>query len=678
MISSFLYKFNWLQKKGLSMGKKSKSLRHKVENKGNSRKKMENIFEDEDINLKKGIIADEFKDNKFSKGIIAGEFKNNKSSKGIIAGEFKDNKSSKGIIADEFKGNKFSKGIIIGKFIGNERGFGFVEIVGMKEDIFIPAKDINGAMNGDFVEIRITEEKTEGRRAEGRVIEILQRNVRTVVGVYMRSKDFGFVVADDKKLSSDIYIAKKYRGKAKNQDKVVVEITKYPSNGKKAEGRVIEVLGKADDTNVDLLAILRAYGYKKEFSKDVQREAIDMPQKIDVDKERVDLRDKEIFTIDGADTKDIDDAVSLEKIGNKYLLGVHIADVSHYVKEGSALDKEAAKRGTSVYLIDTVIPMLPTELSNGICSLNPNEDRNTLSIQIWLDEDANILKSKIFKSIICSKKKMTYDDVYSVIEENEVPSGYEDFVGTLKLMKELALKLINKRHIKGAIDFDLPESKIILDENDKVISISPYKITIANRLIEQFMVLANECVAETFSKKHVPFIYRMHERPDEDKIQRFQVFLNNLNEGKIFSEEIQPKEIQSIVEKFKDKPEEKVVSMMALRTMQLAKYSSENKGHFGLALENYCHFTSPIRRYPDLFIHRVISKCLEHEFTDKERKKLLKLANKYSEQSSDMEQKAEEAERDLEDVKKCEYMEEHIGEEFERNCFWSYVIWSFC
>ncbi|MBO5142209.1 MAG: ribonuclease R [Clostridia bacterium] len=572
-----------------------------------------------------------------------------------------------------------NKDLLIGKFVGNERGFGFVEIEGRDEDIFIPASCVKSAMNGDIVAVRITEDKdanniddnennksTSKRRAEGTITEILQRNVKTVVGVYTKSKNFGFVVADDKKLSSDIYIPKNFRGKAKTNDKVVVEIIRYPESDRKAEGRIIEILGNADDTNVDLLAVMRAYGYKKEFPKDVQKEANMMPQVVLNANGRIDLRDEQIFTIDGADTKDIDDAISLKKAGNnKYLLGVHIADVSNYVREGTPLDKEAVKRGTSVYLIDAVIPMLPKELSNGICSLNPDEDRNALSIDILLDNDANILNSKIYKSVIRSKKKMTYDNVYKVIEQNETPEGYEPFVDTLMLMKELALKLIDKRHNEGAIDFDVPETKIILDENDKVVDIKPFETTLANRIIEQFMVLANECVAKTFSEKQLPFIYRVHEQPDVDKLQRFKTFLNNLNYTDNFSEEIKPKEIQKVVEESKGKIEEKVVSMMALRAMQLAKYNNENLGHFGLALKNYCHFTSPIRRYPDLFIHRVISEYLAGNLDEKQKKKFAKLAIKYSESSSDMEQKAEEAERDLEDIKKCEYMEEHIGEEFE-------------
>ena len=565
--------------------------------------------------------------------------------------------------------SKNYKDLLIGKFIGNERGFGFVEIEDRDEDIFIPASCVKSAMNGDIVAVRITENKIDGRRAEGTITEILQRNVKTVVGVYQKSKNFGFVVADDKKLSADIYIPKNFRGKAKTNDKVVVEIIRYPETDRKAEGKIIEILGNANDTNVDLLAILRAYGYKKEFPKDVQKEANMMPQVVLNANGRVDLRDEEIFTIDGADTKDIDDAISLKKAGNnKYLLGVHIADVSNYVREGTPLDKEAVKRGTSVYLIDTVIPMLPKELSNGICSLNPDEDRNALSIDILLDDDANILNSKLYKSVIRSKKKMTYDDVYQIVfsdgKEN-IPEGYEPFVKTLLLMKELALKLIDKRHNEGAIDFDVPETKIILDENDKVVEIKPYETTIANRIIEQFMVLANECVAKTFSEKQLPFIYRIHEQPDSEKLQRFKTFLNNLNYTDNFSEEIKPKEIQKIVEDSKGKTEEKVVSMMALRAMQLAKYSNENLGHFGLALKNYCHFTSPIRRYPDLFIHRVISEYLAGNLDEKQKKKFAKLAIKYSESSSDMEQKSEEAERDLEDIKKCEYMEEHVGEEFD-------------
>lgn len=555
--------------------------------------------------------------------------------------------------------------LIIGTFISNERGFGFVELDGDEKDVFIPAEYVKSAMNGDTVSVRLIKHAEEGRRAEGKIIDVLKRNVKMIVGTYKKSKNFGFVMPDDRKFLEDVYIPKNLRNKAKSNDRVVVQLTKYPDGKKKAEGRVIEILGKTDDTNVDLLSVLRTYDYKMKFPKEVQKEASAIPQLIHSVEGRVDLREKEIFTIDGDDTKDIDDAVSLEEVGENYLLGVHIADVSTYVREGTPLDKEASKRGTSVYLIDTVIPMLPRELSNGICSLNPNEDRYALSIDILLDKNGNILEKKIYKSVIRSNIQMTYNNVYKILENDEIPAGYEKYVETLKCMKELALILINKRRDKGAIDFDLPEPKILLDEDDKVVSISEREITIANRIIEQFMVLANECIAEFFCEKKVPFIYRVHEVPDEDKIQRLKVFLNNMNYTEIFPDEVGPKDIQTIIDKFKGKEEEKVVSTMVLRTMRLAKYSNENLGHFGLALENYCHFTSPIRRYPDLFIHRVISEYLSNNLNDKKKTKFARLAVKYADMSSDAERNAEEAERDLEKIKMCEYMEERIGEEFE-------------
>lgn len=553
----------------------------------------------------------------------------------------------------------------IGTFVGNEHGYGFVEFEGEKEDLFIPPTKTKSAMNGDLVSVYVVNEKEGTHRAEGEIQEVLERRVKTLVGVYTKQREYGFVEADDKKIFSDIYIPSGESKKAKTNDKVVVAITRYPSREKKAEGKIIEVLGNAEDTRVDLLAVLRTYGYSQTFPRTVQKEAAIMPQVVRDCEGRVDLREKEIFTIDGADTKDIDDAVSLERVGKKYRLGVHIADVSHYVQEGSALDREAAKRGTSVYLIDAVIPMLPKELSNGICSLNPKEDRFALSITIDLDENANVLQSHVYKSVICSKKKMTYDDVYKVMETDTIPGGYEPFVKTLREMKELAIKLVARRHEKGAIDFDLPEAHIVLDEKDRVLSIEPYPITIANRVIEQFMVLANECIAKTFSEKKLPFLYRVHEKPDAEKLQRLEATLNHLNLPTIFSKEVQAKEMQKVMEKVQGRPEEKVVSMMALRTMKLARYEPENLGHFGLALENYCHFTSPIRRYPDLFIHRVISGYLAKELDEKRKKKLTTLAIRYAQTSSDMEQKAEEAERELEEIKKCEYMAEQIGEEFD-------------
>ena len=559
--------------------------------------------------------------------------------------------------------------LIEGTFIGNERGFGFVEVDGRKDDIFIPPNSTASAMHGDIVSVKIVSEGFDDKRAEGRVIEVLKRNTKILIGTYQKSNKFGFVVPDDRKMFVDVYIPKKHAGKTKNNDKVIVEITRYPTYTGNPEGKIIENLGGLNDSSVDLISVLRTYDYKKEFPKAVQKEANQIPQVVLNADGRKDLRDKEIFTIDGADTKDIDDAISIEKVGDNYLLGVHIADVSHYVREGTALDKEAAKRGTSVYLLDSVIPMLPKELSNGICSLNEGEDRNTLSINILLDKDANILESKLYKAVINSKKKMTYDNVYKVIELNEVPEGYEPYVSTLKLMKELALKLIDKRNKEGAIDFSIPEAKIVLDENDKAIDVIPRRITLANRLIEQFMVLANECVAKTFSEKKIPIIYRVHEMPEADRLERFKTFLHNLNYTNEIPEDIRPKDIQNILEMSKGQADEKVVSLMALRTMQLAVYSNQNLGHFGLALKNYCHFTSPIRRYPDLFTHRVISEYLlaeqsSSQGTIKNAKlsKYTRLAIHYAETSSETEQRSEEAEQEINDIKKCEYMKEHVGE----------------
>lgn len=552
----------------------------------------------------------------------------------------------------------------IGTFVGHEKGFGFVEIENAKDDVFIAPEYVKTAMNGDIVSFRIITETRDGKRAEGKIVDVLKRNVKVVVGTYQKSKNFGFVVVDDSKIE-DVYIPKNMRGKAKNNDKVVVQIVKYPENNKSAEGKIIEILGKADDTNVDLISVLRSYDLSSTFPKNVKNEVKNIPQVIHGVGNRVDLRDREIFTIDGADTKDIDDAVSLSIKGNNYLLGVHIADVSSYVRENTPLDKEASKRGTSVYLIDTVVPMLPKELSNGICSLNPSVDRYALSIDIEIDKQGNVVDRKIYKSVICSKMKMTYDNVYKVVENDEIPVGYESFVKTLKLMKELALLLIEKRSEQGAIDFEIPEAKILLDENDKVLEIKPRENTIANRIIEQFMVIANECVAEFFSEREIPFIYRIHEMPDLDKVQKLKVFLNNINYVVDFKDEVEPKDLRRIVEKYKGAEEEKVVSTIVLRTMRLAKYSNENIGHFGLALKNYCHFTSPIRRYPDLFIHRVISSYLDKTLDDKKKEKYTRMAIKYSDSSSDAERKAEEAERELEKIKMCEYMKEHIGEEFD-------------
>ena len=562
-----------------------------------------------------------------------------------------------------------------GKFIYNERGFGFVETDDDDKDIFIPPNMTFGSMTGDIVRVKITTPAEENHRAEGTIVDIIERKTKVLIGTFQKSKNYGFVVPDEKAMGTDIFISKKLRHKAKNGDKVVVSIKKYPEGNMSAEGEIIEVLGKSSDTNVDLISVIRAHDYKLVFPKEVNKEANGLPQVVrDIDG-RVDLRDKEIFTIDGDDTKDIDDAVSLYMDGENYILGVHIADVSTYVKSGTALDKEARKRGTSVYLIDTVIPMLPRELSNGICSLNSNEDRYALSVEMKISKSGEVLESKIFKSVIKSKIQMTYNKVYDILVNNIVAEGYEPHVETLKLMEKLALILVDKKSKMGAIDFDMPEAKIILDENDAVLDIKLREMTIANKLIEEFMILANEVVAETFNKKELPFIYRIHEKPEVDRIEKLNTMLKNLGypeidlnvctkKGKVNGNNL-ALQLKNVMNLAKENENEKLVSLLVLRTMQLAKYSNENIGHFGLASEYYCHFTSPIRRYPDLFIHRVISSYLANELDSKMISKYKKQAIKYAETSSEMEQEEEEAERDLYEIKKCEFMQKHVGEIYD-------------
>lgn len=565
--------------------------------------------------------------------------------------------------------------LVKGKFIYNERGFGFIETDEDDKDIFIPPNMTLGGMTGDIVRVKITSPAEEDHRAEGTVIDIVERKTKVLVGTFQKSKNYGFVVPDEKAMGTDVFISKKLRHKAKNGDKVVVSIKKYPEGNMSAEGEIIEVLGKSSDTNVDLISVIRAHDYKLVFPKDVNKEANALPQVVRSIDGRVDLRDKEIFTIDGDDTKDIDDAVSLCMDGENYVLGVHIADVSTYVKSGTALDKEARKRGTSVYLIDTVIPMLPRELSNGICSLNPNEDRYALSVEMKISKSGEVLESKIFKSVIKSKIQMTYNKVYDILVNNIVAEGYEPHVKTLKLMEELAQILVDKKSKMGAIDFDMPEAKIILDENDAVVDIKLREMTIANKLIEEFMILANEVVAETFNKKELPFIYRIHEKPEVDRIEKLNTMLKNLGypeidlnacakKGKVNGNNL-ALQLKNVMNLAKGNENEKLVSLLVLRTMQLAKYSNENIGHFGLASEYYCHFTSPIRRYPDLFIHRIISSYLENELDSKMISKYKKQAIKYAETSSEMEQEEEEAERDLYEIKKCEYMQKHLGEIYD-------------
>jgi len=495
----------------------------------------------------------------------------------------------------------------------------------------------------------------------------------TIVGIFQKNKNFGFVKPDHKSFETDIYIAKKDFGKARNNHKVLVEITKYPSKGKKAEGKIIEVIGDVNQAGVDMLSLIKEYSLPARFSKEVINEAntkgnVINPKHI---KNRIDLRGEEIFTIDGEDAKDLDDAISVKKLENgNYMLDVHIADVSHYVLQDSLLDKEAYIRGTSIYMLGRVIPMLPRELSNGLCSLNAGEDRFTLSCSMEINSNGDVVDSKIYKGVINVTERMNYTDVQKILENSDkgVLKKYEKYIGHFKIMEELAIILKNKRLDKGYLNLDIPESKIELDENGYAINVKKYETSFSNEIIEQFMLIANETIAEKFYWLEAPFIYRVHEDPDLEKVEELNKFLSNLKlKIKTSGEKIHSKSFAQILEKVKGKPEEKVVSNLVLRTLKLAKYDSQNKGHFGIASKYYCHFTSPIRRYPDLFIHRVISEYLSKNYDVDEEfiERYKKLAQEGAMNSSEREQIATKVERDAEKIKKAEYMENHVGEIYE-------------
>ena len=561
---------------------------------------------------------------------------------------------------------------IEGIFRANEKGYGFVEAEGMEEDLFIPSGSVNKALNGDTVQVVIFKKKEGTKRAEAKVVKIVRRDKETVVGIFQKSKNFGFVVPDDKKFGTDIFISKSKCKEAKNNDKVVAKILKYPENGKNAEGEIIEILGNVNQAGVDMLSVIKEFDLPNEFPSFVKEEAESIPQEINKEdiKSRKDLRDNIIFTIDGEDAKDLDDAVCVSKNedGN-YVLDVHIADVSYYVKEDSKLDKEAIKRGTSVYMFDRVIPMLPFELSNGICSLNAGKDRFALSCSMEIDSKGNVVSSEVYKSVIKVTERMTYTNVNKIInnEDEEVLSKYSKYITNFKLMEELAIILKNRRLQAGYLNLDIPESKIILDENGRVIDVKKYETTFANEIIEQFMLTANETIAEKFYWLDAPFIYRVHEEPDYDKIQETNKFLFNIGEKiKANKDNIRPRAFSDVLEKLKGTEYEKVISTLILRTLKIAKYENENKGHFGIASKYYCHFTSPIRRYPDLFIHRVISEYLSNNYNLSETRiaELENKAKKYAESSSETEKIATKAERDAEDIKKAEFMENKIGEEY--------------
>ncbi len=562
--------------------------------------------------------------------------------------------------------------LYVGRLVTHQKGFGFVisNEEGM-QDLFIPASALNGAMHNDKVIARIMENSTESKRAEGEIIKIIERSIQTVVGTYESSKNFGFVIADNKRFTMDIYVAKGDTLKAHHGDKVVCEITQWPKKGRNPEGRIIEILGKKGEQGVDILSIIRQHDLPEGFPNKVLSEAEKISEEIPIEeiKRRVDLRNLTIFTIDGADAKDLDDAVSIELLSNgNYKLGVHIADVSHYVKENTKLDKEALKRATSVYLVDRVVPMLPPKLSNGVCSLHPNVDRLTLSIFMEIDHTGKVLKHDIVETIINSSARMTYTDVSDILEndDSELMEKYSNLIDDFKTMEKLSKILMKKREDRGAIDFDFPEAKIILDKKGKVLDIKKYERRIANRIIEEFMLISNETIAEHFFWLTIPFVYRIHETPSEEKIQQFNKFVASfgyLIKGDL--EEVHPKSLQALTKEVEGKKEELVVNTLMLRSLKQARYSPDCSGHFGLAAKYYSHFTSPIRRYPDLQIHRIIKEFLNGKMTQKRIEALKHIVSNASEQSSLRERAADDAERDVDDLKKAEYMADRVGEEFE-------------
>ncbi|WP_286814520.1 ribonuclease R [Bacteroides sp. Phil13] len=556
----------------------------------------------------------------------------------------------------------------VGTFVGNSKGFGFVVIEGEDQDIFVPENSQKGALHNDIVQVKILEGQT-GKRREGVIVSIVERKTDEVVGTFAKSKNYGFVITDNQKFNRDIYIPKEFCKGAVTGHKVVVKITDYGSKDKKPEGRIVEILGHINDPGVDIMSIVKGYGLPTEFPGPVMKYIDDIPDEVDPKdiSGRTDIRDWPMVTIDGEDAKDLDDAITLTKEGNVYKLGVHIADVSNYVKEDSVLDVEALKRGTSVYLVDRVIPMLPHKLSNGICSLNAGVDRLALSCFMDIDIKGNVIGHKIAETVVRVTRRMSYNSVQKILDGDEAErKEYEPLVGMFELMQELASILRERRRKRGGIDFDFPESKIILDEKGKPIEIKPYERNTATRIIEDFMLVANETVAEDYFWQEIPFVYRTHEAPDEEKIQKLGIFINNFGYTiKVGQDEIHPKEIQKLLDKVEGSAEEALISRLTLRSMKQAKYTVTNDGHFGLSTKYYCHFTSPIRRYPDLQIHRIIKENLRRGISEKRSNHYQRILPDVAAQSSAMERRADEAEREVDKLKKAQYMKQFIGETFE-------------
>ncbi|KKO52677.1 ribonuclease R, partial [Paenibacillus sp. DMB20] len=566
--------------------------------------------------------------------------------------------------------------LLRGRIQAHPKGFAFL-IPDDREhpDVYIHANDLKSAMNGDIVFVRVSSKSPAGGKLEGEVVRVITRSVTQVVGVFQNHEVYGFVLPDDKRINRDIFIPKQAMNGAVDGEKVVVKLVSYPEGRAAAEGEVVEILGHKDDPGVDILSIIRKHQLPEGFPDEVMAEAEQAPDSITeeeiVKQGRRDLRGLNIVTIDGEDAKDLDDAVNVERLPNgNYKLGVHIADVGYYVREGSALDREAYSRGCSVYLVDRVIPMLPHRLSNGICSLNPQVDRLTLSCEMEFNDQMKVVKHDVFTSVIKTKERMTYNNVRKILidEDPELIERYSDLVDDFRLMREIALKLRNRRMRRGAVDFDFVESKVIVDENGKPIDIVKRERSIAEQIIEEFMLAANETVAEHFHWLKVPFLYRIHEDPDPEKLQNFMAFAANFGyHVKGRGNSIHPRALQNLLDEIQGTKEQTVLSTMMLRSMKQAKYDAESTGHFGLAAEYYSHFTSPIRRYPDLVIHRVIREVLENGnmLPENRQEYLAERMPDIAQQSSERERVAVDAERDTEALKKAEFMLDKIGEEFE-------------
>ncbi|HEY5586135.1 MAG TPA: ribonuclease R [Ruminiclostridium sp.] len=561
--------------------------------------------------------------------------------------------------------------LVVGRIQAHERGFAFVIPDDENaEDVFISADSINGAMHNDRVVARVNRKSPSDKKMEGEVLRILKRANVNLVGTFEKSVSFGFVVPDNKRISGDIFVPKSEFGGAKKGQKVVVQIVKYPEQRRNAEGKVIEIIGDINEPGTDILSIIKSYNLEEKFPEEVDRQVDNVGDSVTdaMIKGRRDLRSLRMVTIDGEDAKDLDDAVSIEVLENgNYRLGVHIADVTYYVTENSPLDMEALNRGTSVYLVDRVIPMLPRKLSNGICSLNPQVDRLSFTVMMEIDKSGRIHNHEIFESVINIDERMTYTNVYKILvdKDDELTQRYKHVVPDFNIMHELALILRKKRFQRGAIDFDFDEAKIILDEKGKPIEVKKYEITIANQIIEEFMLICNETVAEHFFWTNTPFVYRIHEDPDEEKIAILSEFVYNLGYSLKGANKIHPRALQDLLEKVKGTNHERIISTVMLRSLQKAKYSNENAGHFGLAAKYYCHFTSPIRRYPDLIIHRIMKLYLKGGMSEQKISQLEGLLPEIAKQCSERERMADEAERQSEDLKKVEYMKAHEGEIFE-------------